>query len=218
MSGGQPVPVSVVPDDRPTEVVVISPPSSTVAVRAIGFIVAGLSYLQRQQVAFVPRGRWSSAVQVRTRGSRDVSSRHRSVLPGDQFDLLTQPRLRMATSQPRYPLGDDARLVILVTHLRLRGGIACAIVVIASATVVFAVFGVWDLLLQWIQILDIHINAFGYLAISVFLFAIWLVTYLFIDRLKYMIFTRGRLRVRKAIGDGEKVYDTRGMGVPAAPR
>src|SRR5262245_38433332 len=35
--------------------------------------------------------------------------------------------------------------------------------------------------------------------------------FLFVDRLNYMIFTRGRLRVRKAIGEGEKVFDMRGM-------
>jgi len=34
---------------------------------------------------------------------------------------------------------------------------------------------------------------------------------LVIDRMKYMIFTRGRLRVRMAIGEGEKVFDMRGM-------
>jgi hypothetical protein len=54
-------------------------------------------------------------------------------------------------------------------------------------------------------------NAFGYLSISLFLFVIWLLMFLVFDRLTYMIFTRGRLRVRKAIGEGEKVYDTRGM-------
>jgi hypothetical protein len=35
--------------------------------------------------------------------------------------------------------------------------------------------------------------------------------FLVFDRLKYMIFTRGRLRVRQAIGEGEKVFDLRGM-------
>jgi hypothetical protein len=35
--------------------------------------------------------------------------------------------------------------------------------------------------------------------------------FLVFDRLKYMIFTRGRLRVRKTIGEGEKVFDMRGM-------
>jgi len=35
--------------------------------------------------------------------------------------------------------------------------------------------------------------------------------FLVFDRLTYMIFTRGRLRVRKAIGEGEKVFDMRGM-------
>jgi hypothetical protein len=35
--------------------------------------------------------------------------------------------------------------------------------------------------------------------------------YFVFDRLKYLIFTRGRLRVREKIGEGEKVFDVRGM-------
>jgi hypothetical protein len=46
---------------------------------------------------------------------------------------------------------------------------------------------------------------------SLVLFVLWLLMFFVFDRLKYMIFTRGRLRVRMAIGDGEKVYDMRGM-------
>jgi hypothetical protein len=39
----------------------------------------------------------------------------------------------------------------------------------------------------------------------------WLLMFLVFDRLTYMIFTRGRLRVRQSIGEGEKVFDMRGM-------
>jgi hypothetical protein len=77
--------------------------------------------------------------------------------------------------------------------------------------VLLAVLGLWDPILRAFQVIDVHINAFGYLSISVFLFVIWLVLFLVVDRLNYMIFTRGRLRVRKAIGEGEKVFDMRGM-------
>src|SRR5262249_6319450 len=47
--------------------------------------------------------------------------------------------------------------------------------------------------------------------ISLVLFVLWLLMFLVFDRLKYIIFTRGRLRVREAIGEGEKVFDVRGM-------
>jgi hypothetical protein len=78
-------------------------------------------------------------------------------------------------------------------------------------TILFAFLGLWDPIFRSIGLLDIHLNAFGYLSISLFLFVIWLAAFLVLDRMKYMVFTRGRLRVRKVIGEGEKVHDTRGM-------
>src|SRR5215469_4216933 len=54
----QPVPVTVVPDERPTQVVIIShsPLFYWWPVWAVGFIMAALSYLQGLPVAFVPPG------------------------------------------------------------------------------------------------------------------------------------------------------------------
>jgi hypothetical protein len=39
----------------------------------------------------------------------------------------------------------------------------------------------------------------------------WLLMFFVFDRTTYIIFTRGRMRVRKFIGEGEKVFDVRGM-------
>jgi hypothetical protein len=103
-------------------------------------------------------------------------------------------------------------LVVVVTHVQLRGAWSLVVIVFLGAmTVLFAVLGLWDPILRSFRFLDIHINAFGCLSISLFLFVIWLLMFLVFDRLKYMIFTRGRLRVRKTIGEGEKVFDMRGM-------
>jgi hypothetical protein len=103
-------------------------------------------------------------------------------------------------------------LVIVVTHIHLRGVWSLVtIIFLVSLTILFAVLELWDPILRSIRFLDIHLNAFGYLSISLFLFVIWAFTFLVLDRMTYMVFTRGRLRVRKVIGEGEKVYDTRGM-------
>ena len=103
-------------------------------------------------------------------------------------------------------------LVIVITHVQMRGVWSIVLVaLLISATVVLATLGAWDPILRWLGLIDIHINALGYLSISLFLFVIWLLMFLVFDRLTYMIFTRGRLRVRKAIGEGEKVFDMRGM-------
>jgi hypothetical protein len=215
----QPVPVTVVPDDRLSEVVVIShsPLFYWWPVWVVGFVMAAVSYLEGLPVAFVPSGTVAQrnvAVPGQP-GPRDVLiAPEGQQLPADtNTDELKQPRLKMTTSSnPGIIWAMTLILVVIATHVKLRG--TWSLVVIgfgAFATVLLAVLGLWDPILRAVQIFDIHMNAFGYLSISLFLFVIWLVTFLFLDRLKYMVFSRSRLRVRKAIGEGEEVFDMRGM-------
>jgi hypothetical protein len=215
----QPVPVSVVPDERPTEVVVIShsPLFYWWPVWAVGFLMAGLSYWQGFQVAFVPPGTVAERnVQVAGHeGPRDIliAPEGQPLPAASDSDELKQPRMRMATSNDLGMIwAMTLLLVVVATHVQLRGVWSLVVIFfLGFTTVMFAVLGLWDPILRAVGVIDIHINAFGYLSISLFLFVIWLVMFLVFDRLKYMIFTRGRLRVRKAIGEGEKVFDMRGM-------
>jgi hypothetical protein len=215
----QPVPVSVVPDDRPSELVIIShsPLFYWWPVWAVGFLMAAGSYLQGLQVAFVPLGTVAErSVQIAGQdGPRDVliAPAGRSLPAVSDPDELKQPQLRMAKSNnPGIIWTMTLLLVIVVAHVKMRGVWSLVVaILIGFTTVLLAILGLWDPILRALQIFDIHMNAFGYLSISLFLFVIWLVMFLVFDRLKYMIFTRNRLRVRKAIGEGEKVFDMRGM-------
>jgi hypothetical protein len=216
----QPVPVSLVVEDRPVEVVIISrsPLFYWWPVWLVGFLMAGLSYWQGNQVAFVPPGTVAErGVAVPGHdGPRDVLiAPAGQTLPAAAADELREPRLRMtASNNPGIIWAMTLCLVVIITHLQLRGVWSMvAIILLVCVTVLLAVLGLWDPILRALRFIDIHMNAFGYLSISLFLFVIWLATVLVFDRLKYMIFTRGRLRVRKAIGEGEKVFDTRGMVV-----
>jgi hypothetical protein len=212
-------PVRIVPDDRPTEVVIIShsPLFYWWPVWAVGFLMAAVSYWQGQSVAFVPPGTTAERkVQLEGHeGPRDVliAPAGQSLPAGVDADELKQPRMRMTMSNnPGIIWAVTLFIVIVATHVQLRGVWSLVVImVLGFLTVLLAVLGLWDPILRAIGVLDIHINAFGYLSISLFLFVIWLLMFLVFDRLKYMIFTRGRLRVRKAIGEGEKVYDMRGM-------
>jgi hypothetical protein len=214
-----PVPVSIVPDSRPTEVVVIShsPLFYWWPVWTLGFLMAGLSWWQDQRIAFVPAGTVAErgARVEGIDGPRDVLivPKGRSLPVSTGAGELEQPHLRMAESNnPGIIWAMTLCLVIVVTHVQLRGVWSLVMVVIlVFSTILLAVLGLWDPILRSIGLLDIHINALGYLSISAFLFVIWLFMFLVVDRLKYMIFTRGRLRVRMAIGEGEKVFDMRGM-------
>jgi len=214
-----PVPVKVVSPDRPQKVVIVShtPFFYWWPLWAVGFLMAGLTYWFGQPIAFVPPG---TVAQRGARiegieGPRDIliAPAGRPLTAGSEPDELTQPRLRMTVSNdPGVVWAMTLLLVIVVTHVKLRGVWSLVVLVfLGFSTVLLAVFGLWDPILRSIRYIDIHINAFGYLSISLFLFVLWLIMFLVFDRLTYMIFTRGRLRVRKAIGEGEKVFDMRGM-------
>ena len=66
-------------------------------------------------------------------------------------------------------------------------------------------------IIESLYLLDIHMNAAGYLFVAVVLFAIWAVNFFWFDRQTYMIFTPGQMKVCEKIGGGEQVYDTMGM-------
>jgi hypothetical protein len=215
----QPVPVSVVPDQRPSEVVIIShsPLFYWWPVWAVGFLMALLTYMRGDQVAFVPPGTEAKrdAQVAGVTGSRDVliAPEGKSLPAAADPEELLQPRLRMArNNDPGIVWAVVLLLVILVTHVKLRGVWSLVVVIfLVFATVLLAVLGLWDPILRVLRLFDVHMNAFGYLSISLVLFVMWLLMFLVFDRLTYMIFTRGRLRVRQAIGEGEKVFDMRGM-------
>jgi hypothetical protein len=215
----QPVPVSIVPDSRPTEVVIIShsPLFYWWPVWAVGFLMAALSFWQDQRIAFVPPGTVAERkVEVSGhQGLRDILiAPEGQPLPAvSETNELRQPWMRMAESNnPGIIWALTLCLVIVVTHVQMRGVWSLVVAgFFCFTTILLAVSGLWDPILRAIRIIDIHINAFGYLSISLFLFVIWLLMFLVFDRLHYMIFTRGRLRLRKAIGEGEKVFDMRGM-------
>jgi hypothetical protein len=215
----QPQPVTIVPDKRPAEVVIIShsPLFYWWPVWAIGFLIAGVSYWQGTQVAFVPTGTMAErGVQVPGHtGARDIliAPEGRTLPAADSPDELDQPRLRMTISNnPGVIWVLTLCLVVVVTHLQLRGVWSLIVIAfLAFTTILFAILGLWDPILRALGVIDIHINAFGYFSISLFLFVIWLLTFVVFDRLKYMIFARNRLRVRKAVGEGETVFDMRGM-------
>ena len=213
----QPVPVSVVPDKRPREVVIIShsPLFYWWPVWAVGFLMAGVSYWQGDQMALVPPG--TVAVQdarvVGHAGPRDILMAPEGESLPIKNDELAQPRLRMAASNsPGIIWAMTLLLIIVVVHVKMRGIASVVVVVlIGGTTVLLAVLGLWDPILRAIGVIDIHINATGYLAISLILFVIWLLMFFVFDRLTYVILARGRIRVRKAIGEGEMIFDVRGV-------
>jgi hypothetical protein len=213
-------PASPAEDNWQPDVVIIShtPFFYWWPVWAVGFLMGALTYWQGHQMAFVPPGTQPKrAARVEgIDGPRDVL-----VAPADQSlpvtadDDLKQPEMRMMVSNnPGMLWVLTVCLLVVVTHIQLRGvWSVVAILLFLLLTILVTLLGLWDWLFRSFRGIDVHISASGYLAISTFLFVLWLLTFLLYDRREYMVFSRGQLRVRKAIGTGEVVYDTRGMVV-----
>lgn len=206
--------------DRPTEVVVIShtPFFYWWPLWAVGFVMAAVTIWYGEPIAFLPEG-----TKAKKNVTVDGVAGPQTVLvfPAGQplpaaFETDdAQPRLRMASSNN---LGIFWTLTlcfcVVITHVPLRGAYSFMLLLgVVFLTGLFAYFGWWDSILLGLRGLDIHITGAGYLFISLVLFLLWLVTFLVYDRLKYMVFSRGQLRVRMAVGLAETVYDTRGMVV-----
>jgi hypothetical protein len=208
-------------DARPEKVVVVShsPLFYWWPVWAVGFLMAALTYVRGYQVAFVPEGTVAErGVRVEgVDGPRDVliAPAGKPLPAAPESEDAKQPRLRMLPSNdPGIVWATTLCLVIFLSQVPLRGFWSLLIlIVLVFATILLAILGLWEPILQAIRVVDIHITGFSYLAISVFLFVAWLITFAFFDRKVYMVFTRGQLRVRLAISQGETVYDTRGIVV-----
>ncbi len=185
----------------------------------IGFLLAAVSYFSGHVMAIVPAG--TVAEQQRTvegvDGPRDVLiiPAGSKALADQASEEILQPRhLAAPGNAPGMIFLVTLFLVIIITNVHMRG--LWAVVVVLSVvlfTGLFAALGWWDPILRTLGVLDIHINALGYFTLSLVLFLIWILTFLVYDRRNRLVFSRGQLRVREAIGTGERVYDTFGMAV-----
>jgi hypothetical protein len=187
---------------------------------AVGFILWGLSYFSGTRLAVVPSdAKAYDEVTVTLSQGDELKSRNVIVTdkqlvrdPTDEKEPA-QPHIRIATKKSYGVLfAIVLLLVIVITNVPLRG--LWSVVIIAAILVLallLALFDLWETVLTWFSFLDIRINAGGYMFISVILFIMWAVTTYGFDRFIYMVFTPGQLKVRAAIGEGEQVYDARGM-------
>jgi hypothetical protein len=181
---------------------------------AVGLLLAGLTWLDGHRLAIVPAG---TQVVEGFDGGREAL-----VLPAGAH-LPQDP----ATGKPREPTLRVAGrsgygvvffvvvlLVVFITNVPIRGlWSVVAVVVVVLGSIILALAGWWDDILGALVDSRVYINAFGYLALSLPLLALWLVVVLFFDRKVNMVFAPGQLRVHKEIGSGEVAYDTAGMVV-----
>lgn len=183
-----------------------------------GFVMAALTYMDGHMMAVVPEGTQMEAGQV---------------LPGDNRprDILVAPPGQAVPPLPGKKEGDNSPglriannnnlgvvfigvllMVIVVSNYIFRGLVSVIVLTMMIVIVLlFALMGWWTPILQWLGGLDIRMNAEGYLAIAIPLFAIWMFTTFIYDHYTYMIVTQGQVRIRESIGDGEIAVDSGGI-------
>ncbi len=179
------------------------------------FLMAALTFIDGHVMAIVP-----SNTEVHTQTAADgkkqdvlVTPPGQSVPPASATNSDPSPRLRVAANN-NYGVvfAGVLLLVVTITNLTLRGlasVIAVALMMIVGLVV--ALFGYWDEILYYLGGVDVRMNAGGYLAIGIPIFVLWLFSTFVYDHYTYMIITRGQVRIRKEIGDGEVAVDTAGL-------
>ncbi|HEY7427997.1 MAG TPA: hypothetical protein VH682_27435 [Gemmataceae bacterium] len=185
----------------------------------VGFLMAFATYLSGYYMAFVPAG----TVAEKARQVQGVDEpRDVLILPANRELPLDetaggpgQPSLRVARSNNLGSLFVTVLLlVIFITNVRLSGVRALVLItLVLLLAVIFAVTGIWDLVFRLMGSADIHITAAGYLCIATPLFVIWLVVFLFYDRLNYARFSRGQFTIHHAFGAGATTYEVQGLSL-----
>jgi hypothetical protein len=179
---------------------------------AIGFILALLTFFDGHRMAIVP----SKSEVVHTVKVAD-EERTAIVLPSKATLTDDDPlKLHVAQTKSYGVLFCTVLLVVIViTNVPLRGmwSLVVIMLVIMAVIIISLIPGAWDKIMTWLFLLHVHINAMGYLLISLVLLIVWLITFIFFDQQVYMIFTPRQFKVCTEIGGGEVAYDTLGMSI-----
>jgi hypothetical protein len=181
---------------------------------AVGLLLAGLTWWDGHRLAIVPDG--TKVVEGFDGGREALVLPAGAHLPQDPATgKPREPTLRMAShSGYGVVFVVVVFLVIFITNVPIRGlWSVIVIVVVLLGTVILALAGLWDNILEALVQSRVYLNAFGYLAIALPLLVLWLVVVLFFDRRRYMVFVPGQVRVCLEIGSGEVACDTVGMVV-----
>lgn len=226
--------MSTTPTTQPAPAVTLTPPAEREIrvyshsglfywwpVWAFGFLMALLTFVQGGVLAVVPKGtiavsgakvEYQKDNQLEAASPRDVL-----VMPAGAKvvnpNAPDNPHLHMAYSKNFGVVFAVVLLVIvLISNVPMHGFWSVFVLMgIAIFVLIMVLAGWWETFVEKFQLVDIRINAGGYLFISAVLFVIWAVTVFIFDHRHYVIVTPGQVRVCMAVGTGETVYDTTGM-------
>jgi hypothetical protein len=205
-----PPPTSGVPSAKATrktdEVVVVShsPLVYWWPVWAVGFIMAFLTWFDGHRMVLIPTG-------ARFEGNTLVAATGSNLPPN--FSLEAQRPRRMAEKKSLgVVFAFVLVLLIIVTNVPMHGLWSVIVVLLLFLlSVIFALAAWWEIILEWLDLLDIRINLGGYFFMALALFIAWSISTYIFDKRHYMIVSPGQIRMCLAIGAGETAYDTTGV-------
>jgi hypothetical protein len=193
---------------------------------ATGFLLGLLSLFSGQRMAVVPKGtdviRGAEVIGPTKEGKETrYKDREVLVLPETEHLETQDPDDSNSPAQLRRISKGRASgvlfmtillLVIIITNVPLRGMWSIMVIfVILALSIIFYLAELWGTIIHYFGLLDVRINAGGYIFLASILFAIWLFTVLVFDKQIYMVFTPGQFKVRTEVGGGEQAYSTIGM-------
>jgi len=183
----------------------------------LGFLFAALTYADGHVMAVVPEGTQVEQAQVvpGNSGPRNVlvAPPGQAVTAPDPKGRDKEPHLRVAANNNYGVVFVGAILfVIIATNLTLRGMASVIAVGLIIILVLFLwVMNWWDSVLLWLGGLDVRMNAGGYLAVAIPLCLLWAFSTFVYDHYTYLLVSRGQIRVRQEIGEGELAVDASGL-------
>ena len=190
----------------------------------LGFLFAGVTFFDNMHLALVPENTVAvENVQVDVNGKQetrnvlilDKDKKHWTRRDADGKAEIVQPSIYITHYRAMGSVYVVVLLlVITITNLSIRGlWTVFLLVSILMLTLILWAAGLWERIFERVNQLSIFINMGAYLLISIVLFTLWIINFVFLDRQTYMIFTPGQVRVRTEIGGEETSYDVTGMVV-----
>lgn len=105
-------------------------------------------------------------------------------------------------------------LVAFFTNYRLKGSASIImILIIAVASLVMYIFGLWEVVFRILPALLIYMNLAFYVSVSTVLLALWLLATFVLDRFTYWEFTPGQVTRRHWLVEGSESYDAHGLHI-----
>ena len=190
----------------------------------IGFIMAGITYLENHRLAVLPA---HSKVTVIENEKDEKQTTYRvgvSNPPTNSLNRAAETTVR-GGDEDAFPTRVSQKvwmgpmfcvillLTVVITNVPLRGlwSFLVLLMLLVIALLINLVPDGWNKLLSALGNLHIYINMAGYLFIATVVFILWAVSVFIFDQRTYLIVTPGQIQVCEHVGASIRSFDTTGM-------